>query len=130
MRLADDFKVRPDPFIVRLGHHVVRHSHSFLVRLDIDVQDQLLQQLELLPILIHPHQLLEYMLRYILIPELPSNDRRTQMPNKFLLQFLFYKESVYVSKKVVDFRNLQAKLDGNFDGNFVNGGRICAVEGR
>ena len=74
VRLADHFKIGTDALLLALGHHVIRHSHSLLVGVNVDIEDEFFEQSELLPIFIHSHQLLKDMLRNVLTSELACND--------------------------------------------------------
>lgn len=111
MRLADHFKVRPNTFVMRQCLHVVRHIHAALVRLNIDVQDQLLQQFELLPILVHTYQFLQHVFGNILAAKLACDYGRAKMRNEFVLEVLLDKKPVNVAKEVVDFGDLKAEFD-------------------
>ena len=98
VRLADHLKVRPNTFVMLQCLHVVRHIHAALVRLNIDVQDQLLQQFELLPILVHTYQFLQHVLGDVLAAELACNYGRAKMRNEFVFEVLLNKKPVNVAE--------------------------------
>ena len=98
MRLADHLKVRPNTFVMLQCLHVIRHIHAALVSLNIDVQDQLLQQFELLPILVHTYQFLQHVFGDVLATELSCDYGRTKMRNKFFFEVLLDKKPVNVAE--------------------------------
>ena len=91
MRFADNLQVCSNSFDLACSKHWIRAiglisgcRTSLLVRLNVDVQYDLLKDLKLLPVFVHPDQLLKDVLRNKFSTELTSDYRCTQMTNKLV----------------------------------------------
>ena len=116
MRFANDFEVGTNTFAV--VSHVT--DRVLMISIHVDVEDDLLEDFELLPIFVHPHHLLQDVLRNDLRAELACDYRRTQMRDEFVFKLFLGEELIDLSKEVFCLGDLQTKLDGNFDRDLVD----------